>query len=172
MKNRMFVASFAALAIAGTASANVTVVTDANLSDYTGASSISIPAGDTLQFSGISSAYTLSAPISGGGTLLMDGCTGVATLAGDNSSFSGALVATNSSVTVGHVNALGTATVSIVSDSAEERTFLYRAASRLGLCDIAPGRRSGAPPGETVKTVSDFIFLGSKITADGDCTHG
>ena len=25
--------------------------------------------------------------------------------------------------------------------------------------------------GETVKTVSDFIFLGSKITADGDCTH-
>ena len=25
--------------------------------------------------------------------------------------------------------------------------------------------------GETVKTVSDFIFGGSKITADGDCTH-
>ncbi|KAB0337665.1 hypothetical protein FD754_025057 [Muntiacus muntjak] len=25
--------------------------------------------------------------------------------------------------------------------------------------------------GETVKTESDFIFLGSKITADGDCTH-
>ena len=25
---------------------------------------------------------------------------------------------------------------------------------------------------ETVKTVADFIFLGSKITADGDCTHG
>ena len=25
--------------------------------------------------------------------------------------------------------------------------------------------------GETVKTVSDFIFLGSKITADGDCLH-
>ena len=25
--------------------------------------------------------------------------------------------------------------------------------------------------GETVKTVSDFIFLGSKITADGDCRH-
>ena len=24
---------------------------------------------------------------------------------------------------------------------------------------------------ETVKTVSDFIFLGSKITADGDCSH-
>ena len=25
--------------------------------------------------------------------------------------------------------------------------------------------------GETMKTVADFIFLGSKITADGDCTH-
>ena len=25
--------------------------------------------------------------------------------------------------------------------------------------------------GETVETVSDFIFLGSKTTADGDCSH-
>ena len=25
--------------------------------------------------------------------------------------------------------------------------------------------------GETVETVSDFSFLGSKITADGDCSH-
>ena len=25
--------------------------------------------------------------------------------------------------------------------------------------------------GERVETVSDFIFLGSKITADGDCSH-
>ena len=25
--------------------------------------------------------------------------------------------------------------------------------------------------GETVETMSDFIFLGSKITADGDCSH-
>ena len=25
--------------------------------------------------------------------------------------------------------------------------------------------------GETVKTVADFIFLGSKITANGDCSH-
>ena len=24
---------------------------------------------------------------------------------------------------------------------------------------------------ETVETVADFIFLGSKITADGDCSH-
>ena len=28
-----------------------------------------------------------------------------------------------------------------------------------------------AKGGETVETVSDFIFLGSKITADGDCSH-
>ena len=26
--------------------------------------------------------------------------------------------------------------------------------------------------GETMETVKDFIFLGSKITADGDCSHG
>ena len=25
--------------------------------------------------------------------------------------------------------------------------------------------------GETMETVADFIFLGSKITADGDCSH-
>ena len=25
--------------------------------------------------------------------------------------------------------------------------------------------------GETVETVSDFVFLGSKITTDGDCNH-
>ena len=27
------------------------------------------------------------------------------------------------------------------------------------------------PDGESVETVSDFIFWGSKITADGDCSH-
>ena len=26
--------------------------------------------------------------------------------------------------------------------------------------------------GETIETVTDFIFLGSKITADGNCSHG
>ena len=39
-----------------------------------------------------------------------------------------------------------------------------------------PGLASGPTTsweidGETVETVSDFIFLGSKITADGDCSH-
>ena len=28
-----------------------------------------------------------------------------------------------------------------------------------------------AKDGETVETVADFIFLGFKITADGDCSH-
>ena len=36
----------------------------------------------------------------------------------------------------------------------------------------APGRiTSWEIDGETVETVSDFIFWGSKITADGDCSH-
>ena len=30
---------------------------------------------------------------------------------------------------------------------------------------------SGKIDGETVKTVTDFIFLGSKITVDSDCSH-
>ena len=30
---------------------------------------------------------------------------------------------------------------------------------------------SGQIDGETVETVADFIFWGSKITADGDCSH-
>ena len=30
---------------------------------------------------------------------------------------------------------------------------------------------SGQIDGETVETMSDFIFLGSKITAGGDCSH-
>ena len=30
---------------------------------------------------------------------------------------------------------------------------------------------SGQIDGETMETVTDFIFMGSKITADGDCSH-
>ena len=33
------------------------------------------------------------------------------------------------------------------------------------------GNTSWQIDGETVETVADFIFLGSKITADGDCSH-
>ena len=31
--------------------------------------------------------------------------------------------------------------------------------------------RNGRPYGETMETARDFIFLGSKITGDGDCSH-
>ena len=30
---------------------------------------------------------------------------------------------------------------------------------------------SGQTDGETMETVTDFLFLGSKIAADGDCSH-
>ena len=30
---------------------------------------------------------------------------------------------------------------------------------------------SGQTDGDRVKAITDFIFLGSKITADGDCSH-
>ena len=33
------------------------------------------------------------------------------------------------------------------------------------------GEIDGQIDGETVETVADFIFLGSRITADGDCNH-
>ena len=37
---------------------------------------------------------------------------------------------------------------------------------------MAPGPiTSWEIDGETVETVSDFVFLGSKITTDGDCSH-
>ena len=37
---------------------------------------------------------------------------------------------------------------------------------------MAPGPiTSWEIDGETVETLSDFIFFGSKITADGDCSH-
>ena len=37
---------------------------------------------------------------------------------------------------------------------------------------MAPGPiTSWQIDGETVETVTDFIFLGSRITADGDCSH-
>ena len=46
------------------------------------------------------------------------------------------------------------------------------------LCRLSfeyPGSAGAGPrqeiDGETVETVADFIFLGSKITADGDCSH-
>ena len=36
---------------------------------------------------------------------------------------------------------------------------------------MASGPTSWQMDGETMETVADFIFLGSKITVDGDCSH-
>ena len=36
---------------------------------------------------------------------------------------------------------------------------------------MASGPTSWQIDGDTMETVTDFIFLGSKITADGDCSH-
>ena len=41
----------------------------------------------------------------------------------------------------------------------------------LGLSSVSGPITSREIDGETVETVSDFIFGGSKITADGDCSH-
>ena len=35
----------------------------------------------------------------------------------------------------------------------------------------SPSAHGKSIDGETMETVTDFIFLGSKITADGDCSH-
>ena len=41
----------------------------------------------------------------------------------------------------------------------------------VGVLEPIPCNIKGQVYGETVETVSDFIFWGSKITADGDCSH-
>ena len=44
--------------------------------------------------------------------------------------------------------------------------------AKWGLYQVGSGPiTSWQMDGETVETVADFIFLGSKITADGDCSH-
>ena len=40
-----------------------------------------------------------------------------------------------------------------------------------GVPHAGPQQEMDVETVETVETVSDFIFLGSKITADGDCSH-
>ena len=42
---------------------------------------------------------------------------------------------------------------------------------KLGLNSTFKKLRSWQIDGETVETVRDFIFFGSKITVDGDCNH-
>ena len=40
--------------------------------------------------------------------------------------------------------------------------------TKIMACGSITSRQTG---GETMETVAEFIFLGSKITADGDCSH-
>ena len=70
----------------------------------------------------------------------------------------------------------------LMAESKEElKTLLMKVkkeSEKLGLkLNIQKTKMASGPitsweiDGETVETVSDFIFLGSKITADGDCSH-
>ena len=71
----------------------------------------------------------------------------------------------------------------LMAESEEElKSFLMKVkqeSEKLGLkLDIQKTKIMASGPitswqidGETVETVADFIFLGSKITADGDCSH-
>ena len=73
--------------------------------------------------------------------------------------------------------------ISITSESKEElKSFLMKVEEEIEKVDLklniqksnimASGPiTSWQIDGETVETVADFIFLGSKITADGDCSH-
>ena len=72
---------------------------------------------------------------------------------------------------------------SLMAESEEElKSLLMKVkeeSEKVGLmCSIQKSKIMASGPftsweidGETVETVSDFIFLGSKITADGDCSH-
>ena len=46
-----------------------------------------------------------------------------------------------------------------------------RSEQRCSKLDLSDPITSWEKDGETMETVSDFIFWGSKITADGDCSH-
>ena len=69
----------------------------------------------------------------------------------------------------------------LMAESEELKSFLMkvRESEKVGLkLNIQKTKIMASSPitsweidGETVKTVADFIFLGSKITADGDCSH-
>ena len=52
-----------------------------------------------------------------------------------------------------------------------EKVGLKLSIQKLRSCMASSPSTSWHIDGETVATVADFIFLGSKITADGDCSH-
>ena len=55
-----------------------------------------------------------------------------------------------------------------VKEESEKVSSTFR---KLRSWHLVPSLTSWEIDGETVETVSDFIFWGSKITADGDCSH-
>ena len=72
--------------------------------------------------------------------------------------------------------------ITLMAESEELKSLLMKVkeeSEKVGLkLNIQKTKIMGSGPitsweidGETVETVSDFIFLGSKITADGDCSH-
>ena len=69
--------------------------------------------------------------------------------------------------------------ISLMSDSEEElKSLLMKVKEESLKLNIQKTKIMASGPitsweidGETMETVSDFIFLGSKITADGDCSH-
>ena len=84
----------------------------------------------------------------------------------------------------GNINNLGYADdTTLMAESLEElKSFLMKVkekSEKVGLkLNIQKNKIMASYPitswqidGETVETVTDFIFLGSKITADGDCNH-
>ena len=71
---------------------------------------------------------------------------------------------------------------SLIAESEELKSLLMKVkveSEKVGFkCNIQKTKIMASGPiisweidGETVETVSDFIFVGSKITADGDCSH-
>ena len=70
----------------------------------------------------------------------------------------------------------------LMAESEEERKSLLmkvkQESEKAGLLNIPKMKIMASGPitswqidGETMETMTDFIFLGSKITADGDCSH-
>ena len=67
----------------------------------------------------------------------------------------------------------------LMEESEEQKSLLKEESEKVGLkLNIQKTKIMASGPitsweidGETVETVTDFIFLGSKITADGDCSH-
>ena len=58
--------------------------------------------------------------------------------------------------------------ITLMAESEEElKSLLIQKTKRMASGPITLWQIDG----ETVETVADFIFLGSKITADGDCNH-